>query len=106
MRDAHRLVKERWPIWCSGFSPEGCFNRRPEKTLDENVIAERRDKYNGGIAVCDDTGVVVIPKKNHTKEFLGKLEWIEEQEDIWYECVDRKKWDTFDTVCLKKYLTK
>jgi len=35
---------------------------------------------------------------------LKRLEFVEAQEDIWYECVDRRKWSTFDTVCLKKYL--
>jgi hypothetical protein len=33
-----------------------------------------------------------------------KLEWIEEQEDMWFDCVHRRKWSTYDTVCLKKYL--
>ena len=39
----------------------------------------------------------------HRGEFYKKLEWIEEQEDIWFDCIDRKKWNTFETVCLKKY---
>ena len=29
---------------------------------------------------------------------------LEKQEDIWFDCLDCKKWDTFDIVCLKKYL--
>jgi len=45
----------------------------------------------------------MIPKELHNEEFLGKLDWIEEQEDIWFECIDRRKWSTYDTVCLKKY---
>jgi len=40
------------------------------------------------------------------EKFLQKLDWIEEQEDIWFDCIDRLKWDTFDTVCLKKYREK
>lgn len=106
LRDAHRLVKEGWPIWCSGFTPIGCVNQKLQKAFDENIIKDRRDKYDGAIAVCDDSGVVVIPKELHTEEFYKKLEFIEEQEDIWYDCIDRKKWSTFDTVCLKKYLNK
>ena len=39
-----------------------------------------------------------------TEEFYKKLEQIEYQEDIWFDCIDRRKWNTFDTVCLKKYL--
>ena len=53
--------------------------------------------------VCDDSGVVIIEKDNLTEKFYQKLEAIEEQEDIWFDCIDRRKWDTFDTVCLKKY---
>lgn len=106
LRDAHRLVKENWPIWCAGFTPVGCHNlcargRPPRRELDAC-----RARYDGGVAVCDDTGVVVVPRRELTADFLRKLEEIEAQEDIWYECVDRRKWSTFDTVCLKRYLTK
>ena len=37
-------------------------------------------------------------------ESLKKLENIENQEDIWFEYLDKYKWDTYDIVCLKKYL--
>jgi regulator of RNase E activity RraA len=104
LRDAHRLMKERWPIWCTGFNPVGCFNRKVETPFDQAVMDDRVKRYHGAIAVCDDTGVVIIPKEDHTEGFFRKLEFIEQQEDIWYECIDRKKWTTFDTVCLKKYL--
>jgi hypothetical protein len=53
--------------------------------------------------VCDDTGVVTIPGNRISEEFLQRLDWIEEQEDIWFDCIDRRKWDTFETVCLKRY---
>ncbi|MNU05326.1 hypothetical protein D3C72_2500850 [compost metagenome] len=65
----------------------------------------RKEIFDGSIAVCDDTGVVIIPKDKHNDEFIERLEFIEEQEDIWFDCIDRKKWSTFDTVCLKKYKT-
>ena len=74
--------------------------------MDNEIIFKRTEMFNGSIAVCDDSGVVIIPKENHNQEFLKKLDWIEEQEDIWFDCVDRLKWDTFDTVCLKKYKKK
>jgi len=104
LRDAHRLVKENWPIWCSGFNPVGCFNRNVEVKSCSELIEQHRNHYHGGVGVCDDTGVVVIPKSMHTEEFLKKLQFIEAQEDAWYECIDRKKWSTYETVCLKKYL--
>lgn len=103
MRDAHRLIKERYPIWCKGFSPVGCFNTKNKEPFDAYVIADRMQNVDGAVMVCDDSGVVLIPKKELTEEFLKKLEAIEEQEDIWFDCIDRRKWDTFDTVCLKKY---
>lgn len=103
LRDAPHLIKEDWPIWCKGFNPEGCFNIKNEKKLNENIIEKYRSMYNGSIAVCDDTGVVIIPKENITEEFYEKLMFIEEQEDIWFDCMDRLKMSTYEVVCLKKY---
>lgn len=104
MRDANDLIKQNYPIWCKGFTPVGCFNKKNEKPLDQDIVKTHKEKYDGAIAVCDDTGVVIIPKKLHNQEFLRKLDDIENQEDIWFECLDHKKWDTYDIVCLKKYL--
>ena len=104
MRDAHRLIKERYPIWCKGVTPIGCFNKKPDTQLDEGEYKKRKEMYDGSVMVCDDSGVVVIPEPYCTEEFLGKLKHIEDQEDIWFDCIDRRKWSTFDTVCMKKYL--
>ncbi len=103
MRDAHRLIKEDYPIWCTGFSPIGCFNTKNEQEFDPDIIRDRIEKVDGAVMVCDDSGVVIIPRNKLTDEFYKKLKAIEEQEDIWFDCIDRRKWDTFDTVCLKKY---
>ena len=103
MRDAHRLIKEQYPIWCTGFSPVGCFNMKNSQPFDQAIIKDRMENVNGSIMVCDDSGVVIIPKEQITEDMLQKLIAIEEQEDIWFDCIDRRKWDTFDTVCLKKY---
>lgn len=103
LRDAPHLIKERWPIWIKGVTPIGCFNKKNETPFNPDIIERYREKYQGAIGVCDDSGVVVIEKKFHTQEFLDKLDWIEEQEDTWFDCIDRRKWDTYDTVCLKKY---
>lgn len=105
VRDVHTLIKEKYPVWAEGVTPIGCFNRQAEYPFDERVLVEKRDLYNGSICVCDDSGVVIIPKTLHTEAFLQALVKMEEQEDIWFDCIDRKKWDTYDTVCLKKYLT-
>lgn len=105
MRDANDLIKNRYPVWCKGFTPVGCFNNEVQETDEIRQIAQKRKLfYDGALAVCDDTGVVVVPKEKLNEEFLGKLEAIEQQEDIWFNCIDFKKWDTFDTVCKKRYL--
>lgn len=104
MRDASALIRENYPIWCDGFNPEGCFNRKPEHLPSKEMLKEHSEKYDGAIAVCDDCGVVIIPKENITEEFLHKLENIENQEDIWFDRLDHFKENTFEIVCQKKYL--
>ena len=103
MRDAHRLIKENYPIWCTGVSPIGCFNSEPDISDCQDTIREHYEKYEGSIMVCDDSGVVLISKDKITEEFYQALVDIETQEDIWYDCVDRRKWSTFRTVCKKDY---
>jgi len=101
VRDVHQLVKERYPIWCHGTTPIGCINQKLE--FDEQSFEESRKEYTGSIIVADDTGVVIIKQQQLTEELYNKLEFLEDQEDTWFDCIDRLKWDTFDTVCLKKY---
>ena len=103
-RDAGALLRENYPIWCTGFTPVGCFNTKPEQSLDEMIVNEHKSMYDGAIAVCDDCGVVIIPKELHTEAFYQKLVHIEEQEDIWFNRLDHYKESTFDIVCRKKYL--
>lgn len=103
-RDAGALLRENYPIWCTGFTPVGCFNTKPEIALDSTIVENSRSKYEGAIAVCDDCGVVIIPKELHTEDFFQKLIHIEEQEDIWFNRLDHYKENTFEIVCLKKYL--
>lgn len=103
-RDAAALLKEKYPVWCTGFTPVGCFNKKPIKELDTDIISRHRAMYDGAIAVCDDCGVVIIPKELHTEDFLQKLHHIEDQEDIWFDRLDHYKENTFQIVCLKEYL--
>jgi len=103
VRDVHELIKERYPIWSTGITPLGCFNRPVDIPFDPELIKSRREEFDGSIAVCDDSGVVIIPKPRINSDLLPELQRIEDLEDIWFDCIDRRKWDTFDTVCLKKY---
>ncbi len=104
LRDANDLIKNNYAVWCAGFTPVGCFNTHvPETDEVRSVVAERKARYEGALAVCDDTGVVLIPQSDLTDDLYGRLVEIEKQEDVWFNCIDFRKWDTFDTVCLKKY---
>lgn len=106
LRDAPRLLKENWAIWCKGFNPIGCHNKKNNNYSEEQLlkIGCSREKFSNAIAICDDCGVVIIPTQYHNEEFYKKLEFIEEQEDTWFECIDKYKMSTFETVCLKKYI--
>lgn len=104
LRDAHTLIKEKYPIWLEDVSPIGCVNRPNGPDLTEEEFEKLKAQYDGAIMVCDDSGVVMIPKDKIDEKLLTKLEFIEFQEDIWFYCVDTLKMSTFDTVCKKKYL--
>lgn len=104
MRDASALIRENFSIWCNGFNPVGCFNVKPKNELPHQIIDEHYNYYNDSVAVCDDCGVVIIPKEYHTQEFFEKLEKIENQEDIWFDRLDHYKENTFEIVCQKNYL--
>lgn len=105
LRDAHTLIKEGYPIWCTEVCPIGCVNYQNGDDLTAEQIAELKAKYEGSIMVCDDSGVVMIPKEKIDQQLLSKLEFIEFQEDIWFYCLDTLKMSTYDIVCLKKYQT-
>lgn len=104
MRDLDGLRKRRYPIWCKGITPIGCFNVEPNRNAEINRQSKiGMDYFDGAIAVCDTSGVVVIPKSEINDEFITKMDNMVEQERIWFECVEQKGWNTYDTVCLKKY---
>ena len=104
LRDAHSLLKEKYPIWCTDVSPIGCVNHPNGDDLSPDVYEKLKERYDGSIMVCDDSGVVMIPKDKIDEKLITKLSFIEFQEDIWYYCVDTLKMSTLDTVCKKKYL--
>lgn len=104
LRDAHTLVKENYPIWCEDVSPIGCVNYPNGDDIDGNLLAKLKSHYEGGIMVCDDSGVVMIPKEKINEELQNKLRFIEYQEDIWFYCLDTLKMSTYDIVCNKRYL--
>ncbi len=106
MRDVPDLKKYGFPIWCTGYSPLGCFNINVPVSEGTRAEAEERaTTLNGGVLVADDSGCTIIDKAEITDHTFKRLELIELQEDIWSFCINTLKWSTYDTVCLKKYLT-
>ena len=106
MRDIPDIKKYSFPIWCTGYSPLGCYNR--EVMPSDDILKqteERRLFFDGGILVCDDSGCTLIKKDLVSEDTYKRLELIELQEDIWSFCINTLKWSTYDTVCKKKYLT-
>jgi len=105
MRDIHTLKKEKYPIWCTGYTPIGCNNVKNESLPSTDELEILKNMYQDAIFVADDTGVVIIEKKFQTEEFVKKLDFIELQEDVWFFCMDTHKMSTFEVVCEKKYLS-
>lgn len=103
-RDTHTLIKENYPIWHSGVKPIGCVNYHVDPDISADLYENLNNMYDGGLMVCDDSGVVFVPKDKITEKFITGLRFIEFQEDIWYYCLDTLKMSTFDIVCQKKYL--
>ena len=104
-RDAAALIKKNLPVWGTGFTPVGCFNKRPqEEIVGTEWYNEHKALYDGAIAVCDDCGVVIIPKEQHTEEMYNKIVAIEEQEEIWFDRLDNFNESTLEIVCQKNYL--
>jgi 4-hydroxy-4-methyl-2-oxoglutarate aldolase len=104
VRDVHYLKKENYPIWCKGTTPLGCFNTPNEILPSDTIIGQRRAAFENAIAVCDDSGVSIIPEKWINESFISKLELMELQEDAWFHSIDTDRCTTYETVCQKRYL--
>ena len=104
VRDAARLRRERHPVWSIGVTPLGCYNVEGE-AFPADLEAAIRTEVEGGIAICDDGGVVIIPAADVNEDTLERLHRIELQEDIWNYCMNVLKWDTKKIVCDRAYLT-
>jgi len=103
VRDYGSLVKEKYPIWCSGISALGCHNAMSEMfpiDLKKSLLKQ----YNEGIAVCDDGGVTIISKEMITDKVLSNLNCLKTQEEIWFHCLEKLNWNTKKIVVEKAYL--
>lgn len=102
VRDLPKLIKEKYPIWCYGFNPIGCKNNFTGN-FPKKKKAQIIKKFENGIAICDDTGVVVIEQKKVNSKTFENIKKLEKQEDDWYYYLDNKKWDTKRIVVDKEY---
>jgi regulator of RNase E activity RraA len=104
IRDKKDIKEAKLPIWHKSVRPVGCFNSKPIYCDEEEEFVKRKKKeIDGSIVICDDDGVVIVQKEKITVEFLDKLKFIKKQEAKWKECVFEKTWNTYETICLKKY---
>lgn len=96
IRDTGRMKAEQMPVWCKGRSPIIC-----RKDAQETLVREvefRRQKFQGGIMVCDTDGCVCIPPHLISADLLVVLEGIRNRESLWYQCIDQGK-STFEVIC-------
>lgn len=103
MRDATELAERNYPLWCNGYTPIGCINKptSPFPWEDQEALELR---YTNAILVCDDCGVVAIPKEHHNLAMKDRLEGLRLQEEVWNFCIDELGWNTERTICAKDYL--
>lgn len=107
VRDAHRLIKEDYPIWALGTTPLGCHNR--EVALDDKTSIKaklRSEQFADSILIADDSGCTLIQSDRINNDLARALAHIELQEDIWYYCLDTLKMSTYEIICQKQYLYK
>jgi regulator of RNase E activity RraA len=102
VRDTARLVREQYPIWYVSSNPVGAVNFKTHS--DEELTKSFDAENSGGIAICDEGGVVVIPKNSIDAVLAKKLQHIEALEDLWHYCLNTLKWSTYDIVVRKRYL--
>ena len=100
LRDANELIKQKYPIWLKGCSSVSCFNKHDD--IGEGRYEHLKSIIEEVIVVADDSGVALIPMSKHNKKYLEDLDWIEQQEDIWFIEIDNGK-DTYEVVCKKTY---
>jgi regulator of RNase E activity RraA len=106
LRDIPHLKKYGFPIFFTGTSPLGVYNRQTELTIQQKTHIEKRmELIDGSLIVCDDSGVTFIDKSYNQDELLNRMIMIEAQEDIWSYCINVLKWSTYRTICMKDYLS-
>jgi 4-hydroxy-4-methyl-2-oxoglutarate aldolase len=103
VRDVSKIYKEEYPIWSYGYTPIGCHNSKETSNISIKFKQKLLQTYDKGIAVCDASGVVVIPSRCLDEDMLKRLHLIEIQEDIWNYSLNTLGWNTKEIVSDKRY---
>lgn len=98
VRDSEFLRGSGYPVWCSGVTPVGAENSVPA-LIDCAPLSAMRLFYDGAIAVCDDSGVLIIPRFEQTEMLIKSLHQIVEKERAWFESIVEKGMTTYQVVC-------
>jgi 4-hydroxy-4-methyl-2-oxoglutarate aldolase len=107
LRDMQSLIAMHAPVWCTGASPIGCFNKYvpspsdEERRLFDNAARRFYSDPRGGIAVADASGVVIVPHEQIDLVHARALE-IELLEVRWFRALEEGK-NTFEIVCLGQH---
>jgi regulator of RNase E activity RraA len=105
LRDIPHLKRYSFPIFFTGVSPLGVTNK--DVKPDEDTLKHidyNKSVFDDSVLVCDDSGVTLVQNNISEDKLLEKMVFIEAQEDIWSYCINVLKWNTYDTICKKKYL--
>ena len=84
-----------------GINPVGAVNNKVSAPPNQKSLIK---DLTGGIAICDDGGVVVIDPTEISIQTYNSLTRIEALEDLWQFCLNSLKWSTLDIVVNKRYL--
>jgi 4-hydroxy-4-methyl-2-oxoglutarate aldolase len=97
VRDAHCIIKNKYPVWSKGVSPIG-VGHDPVRLEgnDKEELNKLVERINRSVLVCDDSGVVMVEDFDG---ILERLNAIHQREIDWHRQLDEGV-DTFDFVCL------
>ena len=99
LRDAKNLKQHGFPIWCDGFTPVGCLNKKSEPDTASNAYKKSKSNFYEKIAVCDENGIILIPNTLNLAMLKKSIDEIGEREKRWFNELKNKKMNTFEIVC-------